>query len=217
MSDPIYHFEPAETLQAGHALKEKVTAVYALTGFIERRYRNGENGETTPYWAYVERGGRETGIESTVSAEALQSKLAGGETAPAAKPDAQKCETATIGRLQRLFIGLNRQDGEPVAKETVLSLLEKRLEAFTVTEVTGFYRGEREPTLIVEVARNGGTGLEPLARDLADAFDQDAVGLEKDGSYTRVFGERERRKAQLNTQDREKLKQFTRNTKAGCS
>ncbi len=75
MSQPIYHFEAAETEQAGHSLKAKVIAVYTLAGFIERRYRNGSQGEPIAYWAYVERGGKETGITSDTSAEDLQRRL----------------------------------------------------------------------------------------------------------------------------------------------
>lgn len=47
-----------------------------------------------------------------------------------------------------------------------------------------------EPTLIVEVADPGGPMLELLARDIADIFEQDAVGIESGGVYKRVFGNR---------------------------
>jgi len=77
-----------------------------------------------------------------------------------------------------------------------------------VTKVRGYYQGQPEPTLIVEVAKTGGAKLEPLARDLADAFDQDAVGLEEGGVCPRVFGEKKRTSSKSVGDDRKKLNQF---------
>ncbi len=201
MSKDIYHFETAESPEAGHSLKEKVTAVYKLAGFIERRFRNAPNGSKEPYWAYVERGGKETGIESHESSEALESLLSGEFP--------EKSEVNRIGSTQRLFIGLHRPNGSSVDREAVLKILASKLQAFTVSDVLGYYQGAPEPTLVIEVAQNGPANLECLARDIADAFDQDAVGLEKDGVYSRVFGERSRKHVKLVAEDRNKLNQFT--------
>lgn len=202
MSKEIYHFEAAENPSAGHSLKEKVTAVYKLAGSIEKRYRNAEDGSPKPYWAYVERGGKETGIESDESAIALESKLSGERTDG---PEVKK-----IGSVQRLFIGLHSPNGAKVCRDTVIKILASKLDTFTVTDVWGYYQGTPEPTLVVEVAKTGGADLGPLARDLADVFDQDAVGLEKGGIYTRVFGEAKRATAKLAEEDRRKLHQFTK-------
>lgn len=210
MSKEIYHFEAADRLDAGHSLKEKVTAVYKLAGFIEKRYRNAEDGSPEPYWAYVERGGKETGIKCEESAEALQAMLAGEkEPHPSNKQ---------VGSIRRIFIGLHRPDGgEPIRKETVLRMLATRFQTFTVTEVTGYYEGTPEPTLIVEIAAPVGPSIEGFARDLADAFDQDAVGIENNGIYTRVFGERRREKDRLVNEDRERLNRFVKSINEGQS
>lgn len=209
MNDDIYHFEAAEPLQGGHSLKAKATAVYKLAGFIERRYRNVNNGSPEPYWAYVERGGKETGIESSESAEAVEALLSGAQTARSA--------TKKIGKVHRLFIGLHQQNGQLVAKETVLQIVATRFSTFTATESTGYYKGVPEPTLIIEIATSDTCKLEALARDLADAFNQDAVGLEIGGVYTRVFGEKKRAASQLASEDRKQLSDFTKALNEGQS
>ncbi|MGJ8653041.1 MAG: hypothetical protein ACSHX8_07190 [Opitutaceae bacterium] len=184
MSKDIYHFEPVIENGGGFQINQRVCAVYKLAGFIHKTYRNAAGVEPgTPVWIYVERGGKLTGIDSTDSAEAVQEQLGG-----TAKSNATS--TQTVGHLHRMFIGLHRQGGEPVDHEIILKLLATRLDTFTVTETIGYYKGEREPTLIVEVAKTNGADLIPLAKDIADAFDQDAVGVESKGIYTRVFGER---------------------------
>lgn len=61
----------------------------------------------------------------------------------------------------------------------------------------------------MEVAKTGGADLIPLAKDIADAFDQDAVGVESKGIYTRVFGEPKQAKESPASEDRAKLRKFT--------
>jgi hypothetical protein len=185
MSKDIYHFEPAEDNVAGFSLNKRVVAVYKLAGFIHQSYRNADDTTAPgkPVWSYVERGGKLTGLESTESAEAIKAELSGVPTC-----NEDSAQTQTIGAVQRLFIGLHKVDGSEVNREAVIAIIASKLDTFTVTDVLGYYQGTPEPTLIVEVAKTGGTDLMPLARDLADAFDQDAVGIEKGGIYTRVFG-----------------------------
>lgn len=202
MSNDIYHYEPAYGNKGGFQLNERVQAVYKLTGFIHKTYRNAEGQEPgKPVWSYVERGGKLTEIESAESAEAVRAKLEGK---PSEKPATKK-----IGAIRRLFFGLHQQDGKVVEKETVLQMVASRFPTFTVIESTGYYKGQPEPTLIIEIAAPGGPQMEALARDLADAFDQDAVGIETGGIYTRVFGEKKRETARLVEEDRAKLNQFT--------
>jgi len=207
MSDDIYHFEPAETIHAGHSLKEKETAVYKLAGFIERRYRNAEDGSPEPYWAYVERGARETGLESAESAESLEARLRGDRLTQAG--------TKQVGAIRRIFFGLRTRDGAVIEKDSVLEIVASRFPTFTATETTGYYQGEPEPTLVIEIAAPGGPPLDALARDLADAFDQDAVGIETNGVYMRVFGARRRMDQPLAGEDRKKLNQFLQSLRDG--
>lgn len=180
MSLTPYQFEDIETGSAGHCLNEKVSAVYKLSGYIERRFHNGANGEAVPYWAYVENGGKETGLQSAESADVLQRLMTHGYPKTKIKEK--------IGKIQRLFFGLHQQEQEPIKKESVLKIVSNHFSAFTVVESTGYYNGEAEPTLIIEVAAGKLQTLENLARSLADAFDQDAVGIETSGIYHRIFG-----------------------------
>ena len=205
MSNDIYHYEAVQDNGGGFQLDQRVQAVYKLAGFIHKTYRNSEGHEPgKPVWSYVERGGKLTKIESEESAEALQAQLDGTNQSKTASP-----ATQVVGGLQRMFIGLNRCGGAPVDRDVILELLATRLDTFTVTETIGYYQGEREPTLIVEVAKTGGADLLPLAKDIADAFDQDAVGVESKGIYTRVFGKRTLPPTDGAAEDRAKLNQFT--------
>ena len=203
MSKDIYKFEPAKRHQAGHSLKQKVCAVYKLTGFIEKRYRNSEkDGAPEPYWSYVERGGKETGIESRRSPEAVQGLL-GGKVVPIENRE------GSSRPLHRLFIGLNRQDGATNEVQSVLELIAQRLDTFTASEVYGYFKGKAEPTLIIEIAKSNPKDLVHLARDLADVFEQEAIGLEERGIYKRVYGSKRHSSRIRTNQDREQLNKFT--------
>jgi hypothetical protein len=101
----------------------------------------------------------------------------------------------------RLFIGRQTSDGSYVERDAVLELGATRFDCFTATETIGIYRGKREPTLIVAVATDDAVDLTSFAKEIADVFEQEAVGLECNGHYTRVFGERE----SPATEDRAKL------------
>lgn len=208
MSNDFYHFEAAQTPNGGHALNEKVTAVYQLSGFIEKRYRNGTDGSAVPYWTYVE-GGKETGLVNHESAEAMMRHFT-------SKPS-QRVKEQIIGDTRRLFIGLLKRKGGSVDKESVLQMVASRFKNFTATESTGYYKGKSLPTLVIEIAGSGIPPIEALARDLADAFDQEAVGVETGGVYSRVFGAQKRDVEQLVKEDREKLNLFNRSINEGQS
>ena len=183
MSREYYHLEAVEAEQAGHSFKKKVTAVYALAGYIEQRYRNGTQGEAQPYWAYVECEGKETGYESDVSLENVQRMFTGK------LPDPPR--TKKLGELQRLFIGLQDQAGEAVDKDSVLEQVAKEFESFTALETTGYYRGKPHPSLVIEIAGAGSSAVEKLARELAERFDQEAVGVEVAREYKRIFSKKD--------------------------
>ena len=111
--------------------------------------------------------------------------------------------------FHQLFIGLQTPDGRCIERDAVLDHVATRFDCFTATEAIGIFHGEREPTLIVSVATDDSVNLTSFAKEIADAFEQEAVGLELNGRYTRVFGEREREQTSPATKDRAKLKQFS--------
>lgn len=200
MSADTFHLKNIEDGTSGHALKKRVTAVYGLEGYIERRYRNGKDGEPVPYWTYVKRGGEETRIESEVSLESLQ-KLFG------ATPE-KAIVSESIDAMKRLFVGLLKADGEAIEKVEILQTVAERFESFTTTEATGYYRGEPHPTLIIEIAATGNECPEQLARDLADKFEQEAVGLESHGIYRRVYASPRQKEDLLVKKDYEHFNKF---------
>ena len=118
--------------------------------------------------------------------------------------------THSVGSLQRLFIGLRKADGSAVERDAVLQRLSAQLHAFTVTDAEGYYQGAPEPTLVVAVAADDATDLVALAKELADTFEQDAVGLEQAGRYTRIFGTHAYSSAKLVEADRKQLNRFTK-------
>jgi ABC-type enterochelin transport system ATPase subunit len=118
--------------------------------------------------------------------------------------------THCLGSLQRLFIGLRKPDGSPVERDAVLQRLSAQLHAFTVTEAMGYYQGAPEPSLVVAVAPDDATDLVALAKELADTFEQDAVGLELAGRYTRIFGKHAYSSTRLVEADRKQLNRFTK-------
>jgi hypothetical protein len=197
MSTDIYHYEPVIENSGGFQLNQRVCAVYQLAGFIHKTYRNADGVQPgKPVWSYAERGGKLTSIESEDSLEAVQAQLGG-----VPKPTSAMRATQRLGPLHRFFIGLRRRDGSLVNRDAVLELVATRFDCFTATEVIGIYRGKREPTLIVAVATDDAVDLTSFAKEIADVFEQEAVGLECNGHYTRVFGERE----SPATEDRAKL------------
>ena len=67
--DALHHFETAHQNAAGVALNKRVTAVYALSGYIHETLRNHPdypNGK--PHWQYILSDGSLTQFESEVSA-----------------------------------------------------------------------------------------------------------------------------------------------------
>lgn len=51
----------------------------------------------------------------------------------------------------KLYIGLVTQDNQPVSKNYVLSCVSKLIQNFTVYEAIGYYCGQKEKSLVIEV------------------------------------------------------------------
>lgn len=76
MSAP-YLFAPIEQADGlGFCPNQATEAVYRLDGFIHKTYRNAQGvspGEVV--WVYIAADGQSTGLESSVSAEALREQI----------------------------------------------------------------------------------------------------------------------------------------------
>lgn len=76
MSAP-YLFAPIEQADGlGFCPNQAIEAAYRLDGFIHKTYRNA--GEVSPgktVWVYIAADGQSTGLESSVSAEALREQI----------------------------------------------------------------------------------------------------------------------------------------------
>jgi hypothetical protein len=179
-NDPIYKFEPVHQNSCGRGLNERVSAVYALKGFIHHTYRNHpEHPQGQSHWVYIKRGGKLTGLESDVSLEDLQAQLSG---------DARPAPTSAPNAVFRLYIGLNRCKESQLDRGAVFEALRRHFESFAVSDALGCFRGEQEPSLVVTLVGESLAHIREIAAELREEFKQDGIGIEHHGIYERVTG-----------------------------
>lgn len=87
--------------------------------------------------------------------------------------------------ITKLYIGLNdkdtkKQEHNIESFKTVLDfiLLEHGYEAYTVEQVQGSYKGDKEETLIVTLV-NPKAGLSALCDDIKQSFNQECVMMKR--------------------------------------
>ena len=179
-NDPIYEFKPVHLNPCGRGMNERVSAVYALEGFIHHTYRNHpEHPQGQSHWVYIKRGGKLTGVESDVSFEDLQAQLSG---------DARPAPTLAPNAAFRLYIGLNRGKESQLDRGAVFEALRRHFESFTVSDALGCFRGEQEPSLVVTLVGESLGQIRKIAAELREEFKQDGIGIEHHGIYERITG-----------------------------
>ncbi|CAA6693011.1 MULTISPECIES: hypothetical protein [unclassified Lentimonas] len=177
-NDPIYKFEPVHQNPCGRGLNERVSAVYALEGFIHHTYRNDpDHPQGKPHWAYIKRGGKLTGLESDVSQGDLQAQLSG---------EFSSASISASNAVFRLYIGLNAGKESQLDRGAVFEALRRHFESFTVSDALGCFRGEQEPSLVVTLVGESLTSVKRIASELRAEWKQDGIGIEHHGIYERV-------------------------------
>jgi hypothetical protein len=79
----------------------------------------------------------------------------------------------------RLYIGANNTTGT-VEREKAMAIVSAYYEAFSLFDGVGYWRGEEEKNLIIEIATEDKAGvIEMLCRELKQALNQQAIGLLK--------------------------------------
>ncbi|MEX0910061.1 MAG: hypothetical protein WDZ75_02070 [Candidatus Paceibacterota bacterium] len=63
----------------------------------------------------------------------------------------------------------------------------KHFESFTYHRATGVFRGTKEDTLIVHIAKVDLGVLKKVVSDLREEFRQEGIGIETDGEYIRII------------------------------
>jgi hypothetical protein len=85
-----------------------------------------------------------------------------------------------VGKVHALYVAAPEQD--------VVAVVAERFEGFTVFTETGYYKGEPEPMVVVQVATDDGEAVIALGRTLRETFNQEGVGYVVDGVYRRITG-----------------------------
>ena len=80
-----------------------------------------------------------------------------------------------------LYIGTK----QPGAKETLLEILRKRFESFTVISGEGYFRGAAEPMWFVRLATDHPQKVLEISEEIRSALRQDGVGIEYQSRYYR--------------------------------
>ena len=80
-----------------------------------------------------------------------------------------------------LYVGT----GDPQAKETLLAILRKRFESFTVISGEGYFRGVPESMWFVRVGTEETDKVFDTAQEIRLALHQDGVGIEFQSRYYR--------------------------------
>ena len=83
-----------------------------------------------------------------------------------------------IGKLHRLYVAA------PLAN--VIEVVAKTEEDFTSYSATGYFRGEEEPMVVVEIASDNSEAVVTPGRTLRECLTQDGVGYVVDGEYSRI-------------------------------
>jgi hypothetical protein len=80
-----------------------------------------------------------------------------------------------------LYIGTS----QPGAKETLLDILRKRFESFTVISGEGYFHGTAEPMWFVRLATDEQQKILEIAEEIRSTLQQDGVGIEYRSRYYR--------------------------------
>ena len=91
-------------------------------------------------------------------------------------------------QVYRLYIGLSQANcSKIIDRDQVVNTVARCIDSFTVYDAQGFFRGEREDTLVITIAHENSRFIKSLAYDLCVLLDQDGIGLEYDGHYHRII------------------------------
>ena len=90
--------------------------------------------------------------------------------------------------MHTLYVG--NRNGVPFGDKDINDLIRcvlKSFESFTVLDGRGVFRGRSVPTTIVQIASDETAKVREVAVSLAGEFNQEAIGLEVGGWYSRVL------------------------------
>jgi len=90
-------------------------------------------------------------------------------------------------QVYRLYIGLSQANcSKIIDRDLVVNTVARCIDSFTVYDAQGFFRGEREDTLVITIAHENSRYIKSLAHDLCVLLHQYGIGLEYESHYHRI-------------------------------
>jgi hypothetical protein len=91
-------------------------------------------------------------------------------------------------KVYQLHIGANSADGtiSPGLEKHIQAVVVKEFESFSLLRGKGVFRGKAEDLVIVKIATDREADVYRLASRIRIELNQEGVGVEHDGHYTRV-------------------------------
>jgi hypothetical protein len=154
-----------------------------LVGTIYRTYRNDLHLiPGRPVWIYLLAGGAVSGIENFVSAEACLDEVANYYQR---QKVALRPEPPLPLELLTIYVALPVKNAA-TARAWTIKLIGGQFTSFTVTDSTGWFQGEQEAVLRVEIATSVPQQVVDIAAVIRAELKQDGVGVAFRGRYLRV-------------------------------
>jgi hypothetical protein len=90
--------------------------------------------------------------------------------------------------VHSLYVG--SRDGKAYSdadRQAVIDATMASFNSFTVVDADGYFKGRSVATLIIKIGTDDGAAVETLGRELARLLEQEAVGLERAGTYRSII------------------------------
>ena len=89
--------------------------------------------------------------------------------------------------VHSLYVG--SRDGHTFPDDDRLAVTDavsSSFDCFTVVDASGYFQGRSVATLIIKIGTEDSSAIEALGHELGQLLDQEAIGLEADGTYRTI-------------------------------
>ena len=92
--------------------------------------------------------------------------------------------------LYKLYIGANNTSKKISIKmeDDITQIISTKFESFSFYKIKGYFQGQKEESLIVEIATDNLKKLKGVAMEIRQKYQQDGIGILscQTGKYTRI-------------------------------
>ena len=89
--------------------------------------------------------------------------------------------------VHSLYVGSRDGHAFPDADRlAVTDAVSSSFDCFTVVDASGYFQGRSVATLIIKIGIEDSSAIEALGLELGQLLDQEAIGLEADGTYRSI-------------------------------